>query len=473
VTGNVEVKGTLSKRLRLGDGNRHLLKSGAMETLPEALGRRLGDESLTGAQAVEQPPPESYGARRLALSRPRLGERALSATQVALLVYAASRLLYLVIALLDLLRHWGLAIPTAELYSPGLVPSVEALAHPQLIRELTNWDGVWYVNTALHWYPHTAIHWQTTLGFLPLYPMLIWLLSHVLFVSAGVAGVLVSLAGGAVATVLVQRLAQRWWGEAASRRAVLFFCFFPGSIVFSMAYSEGLAIPLIAGCLLALSDRRWVLAGLAAGFATAVEPAALAVIPACAVACIAELRGRLTDRRAWRSLAAPLLSPLGIAGFGIFLWAWTGTPLASYDTQRYSPGWSESSSVLALWHMTERMFTELLDFSNPRYPLNINLNYENGVLGALFLAFALWLIFAKLRPRMPAAAIAFTLAIAALTFTSANTPPNPRMLIVAFPALIAVAAWARGRWFIRFMAIELAITLACSPFVFVNVTLRP
>ena len=49
----------------------------------------------------------------------------------------------------------------------------------------------------------------------------------------------------------------------------MIFCLFPGSIVFSMVYAEGLLIPLAAGCILALQRRRWVMAGALAGLATA------------------------------------------------------------------------------------------------------------------------------------------------------------------------------------------------------------
>jgi hypothetical protein len=464
-----------------------------METLPKALGRRLGSEELPGAEEVVQlgsharaagvaaprapaaPGPGSVDDRpRAPVGALRARMRTWGPTQVALAVYAGSRLLFFVIALVDLLRTWRLQIPSAELLSPGLVPSVVSLAHPQLLRELSNWDGVWYVDTAVHWYPHAVVHWQSTLGFLPLYPMAMWLVSHVLFCSVAVAGLLISLVGGAVAAVLVQRLATQWWGEHAGRRALLFFCLFPGSIVFSMVYSEGLTVPLAAGCLLALAQRRWLLAGLLAALATAVEPVALAVIPACAVAAVGELRSRgLRERGAWRSLVAPALSPLGIGAFGVFLWAWTGTPLATYDVQRYSPGWAETTSPLALVNAATKMVSEPLDFSYAHYPLNINLNYENGVFGALFLLFALWLIVFRLRPRMPAPALALVLAVAALTLTSANTPPNPRMLLCAFPALMAVAAWAEGRRFRWLMGTELALTLICSPLVFVSTTLRP
>jgi hypothetical protein len=481
-----------------------------METLPEALGRRLGDESSRGASdsgTISLSPPveeraASGSSLARAFARARVPERwralARGPVGMALGVYAASRLLYLVIALFDLLRDWPLAIPSAELLSPGLVPSVKLLAQSPLGRELSNWDGVWYVNVALHGYPHAALHVQSTLGFMPLYPALIWLLSHVLFGSVLIAGLLISLAGGAVATVLVQRLSREWWGEAASRRAVLFFCFFPGSIVFSMVYSEGLTVPLTAGCLLALSRRRWLLAGVLAALATAVEPVALAVIPACLAAAWQELRRRgLRDRVAWRSLLAPVLSPLGIVAFAVFLWAWTGTPLASYDTQRYAPGWAEKSSVLTIFTDVQHMVHELFDFGSPIYPRNINLNYENGVFGAIFMLVGLWLMWRlqrriRRRPRtldsslaeasagasppngISLPAVVLTLAVGALTLTSANTPPNPRMLLCAFPAVVAIAAAVgRRRPFLALIGSELLLTILCSALVFVNVTLRP
>ena len=62
--------------------------------------------------------------------------------------------------------------------------------------------------------------------------------------------------------------------------AIAFWGIFPGTIVFSMVYSEGLSLALIAGAMRALQDRRWVLAGLLAATASAVEPVVFAIIPA-------------------------------------------------------------------------------------------------------------------------------------------------------------------------------------------------
>lgn len=143
--------------------------------------------------------------------------------------------------------------------------------------------------------------------------------------------------------MLVQRLAAGWWGgEATARRAVLLFCLFPGSVVFSMAYSECLTLPLVLGCLLALRSERW----LVAGFASAVGPAAVILFPVClAVAWRRIKASSCRDPAARRSLLAPLLAPAGLAIFAVYLWIHTGTPLASYEAQHY--GWHQGDPLEA------------------------------------------------------------------------------------------------------------------------------
>jgi hypothetical protein len=281
------------------------------------------------------------------------------------------------------------------------------------------------------------------------------------------AGLLISLIGGFITTVLVQRMATGWWGERAGRRATLFICLFPGSIVFSMVYSEGLMLPLAAGSLYALERRRWVLAGLLAAFATAVAPVAFAIIPACAAAALLELRRH--GWRARRALLAPLLAPLGAICFGIYLWLWTGSPFASYIAQRY--GWDERSTPLALMHTATRLWHEIIHFRGLPHA-GVNLNYLSGLLGAAFLAWALVLMW-RHRARIPVAAIVWTLGISFLIVTSLNVPPNPRMLICAFPALMVVAYHLRGVAYRRLIAISTGLLVVMSVISFVGIGLRP
>jgi hypothetical protein len=411
-----------------------------------------------------------------------------------LAVYLASRVLYLAIAVLDIF-----------------------LRNEPLNQALRQWDGKWYVLLAHNGYPHTLpTHYDdwSTLGFEPLYSMLMWLGGEILPRGAEMSGVLISLVAGGIAVVEMSILAERWWGRTASRRGVLFFCFFPGTIVFSMVYGEGLTLALVAGAMLCLEDRRWFLGGLLGGLATAIEPVAFAFIPAAAAVSLRELwrsgngsarlpasareaprvilaapgavlRG-LRDPDARRSLWAPILSPIGAVSFAIFLWSWVGSPLANYKAQKIA--WGESSSILAVYIQTR---TFVMEFVHWHGFGNVNLNLPAGFLGAFFMVWALWQMW-KLRRGLPTVRLTdegagrtltgsgvplmawvWTIFVALLTLTSDKTPPNPRMLIVAFPLLWAVAAPRTGRNQKILLGISLVLLIAMSIGTFANGSLRP
>jgi hypothetical protein len=350
--------------------------------------------------------------------------------------------------------------------------------HHPFTHELSNWDGLWYRELANKGYPHYPYHSQTTLGFLPAYPLLMWPLAHLIVLTGAlssiptamsVAGMIISGIGGLVATVLIQKLAAGWWGERAGRRAVIIFCLFPGSVVFSMVYSEGLAIPLAAGCILALQRKRWVAAGVLAGCATAVEPDAFVLIPVCAASALLELwRRGLWDRAAWRSVIAPLLSVSGLVAVACFLWAWTGTPFASFQAQRY--GWKEKTDPFALVHLTQRL-AEQISFSHFDQP-PIDMNLVVGFFGAVFLAVLLVLLARSWRT-VSIEALIWTAGISFLAVTSEYVPPNPRLLFTAFPAILVLARYVKGKAFWWLSAANGALLLGLSWWTFVGYGLRP
>ena len=383
----------------------------------------------------------------------RLRERAaaaISSARFALIVYLSTRALLLVVAVVN-----------------------GTLRHHAFTHELSQWDGLWYRELADHGYPTHVVHEQSTLGFFPLYPLVVWATSHAFVVpiahyeilSTTVAGVIVSGLGGLIATVLVGRLAESWWGEAAARRAILLFCLFPGSVVFSMVYAEGLMIPLAAGCILALQRRRWVLAGALAGLATATEPQALVLVLVCAVSAALELR---RHRSHLRALLAPALSLVGAVSFAAFLWIWTGSPFASLIAQR--DGWSERTDLFALVHLTEQLGDQI-SFKHFNHP-TIDLNLVVGLGGAILLIGLLVLVLRN-RREMSIEAIVYTLGIAWLGMTSEYVPPMPRLLITAFPAVIVVARYVRGRPFTVLLWVNGIALAGLSALTFVGTTLRP
>jgi Gpi18-like mannosyltransferase len=350
-------------------------------------------------------------------------------------------------------------------------------AHHNFLHELANWDGLWYRKLADQGYPTFASHRQTTLGFFPLFPITIWglgsflqlLFNHNEIWTATVAGVVISMTGGLIATTLVYRLAAGWFNGESARRATILFCVFPGSVVFSMVYSEGILLPLAAGCIYALQRRRWLLAGILAGLGTAVQPAGLVLVLICAVSAVAELRRRgWSLTRARPALVAPVLSITGISAFAVFLWFWTGTPLANYEAQHH--GWSEKTNLLAMVHLTTKLFGEI-SFSHLNEP-TINLNLVLGLIGTVLLLGMLVMMF-RSRHAVSIEAIVWTLGISFLALTSEDVPPNPRMLITAFPALIVAGHYIKGKWFRGLVWANVLLLILLSSLTFYGTTLRP
>jgi hypothetical protein len=271
------------------------------------------------------------------------------------------------------------------------------------------------------------------------------------------AALITSFTGGLISAVLIQRLATLWWGQQTARRAVAVFCLFPGSIVFSMAYSESLTLPLVIGCLLALRSGRWLAAGLLAALAGMAEPAALALIPACVAVAVCEIKPfGLKVSSVRRSLLAPLLAPAGLAAFAAYLWYRTGTPLAAYQAQRY--GWHQGNPIALLRRPLARHLIEH-PMTIPGHLLNLSL--WNGLLGSAFLICAL-LALTRVRHELTPGVLAWTVGVGVLSLWSLMTLTNARMLLIAFPAVIVWARTLRGRRFSWFLTAEIALLLIAS-----------
>jgi hypothetical protein len=375
----------------------------------------------------------------------RRASHALAGTRTTVLVYLATRVLLV-----------------------GEAAAVAAITHHSLSSALGHWDGAWYARLALHGYPAHPVHGPSTLGFLPLFPAFIWVLMQLGIQSPVLAGALISVIGGLVATLLVQRLATGWWGEASGRRAAILFCLFPGSVVFSMAYSEGLLIPLAAGCILALERRRWLLAGALAGFATATGADALALTVVCAVSAATMLyRYGPRDRETQRSLLAPLLSLTGIAAFAIFLWQWTGTPFATLHAQR--TGWHERLDPIALVHQGQ-VFVSQSHFNGSH--LALDLSPLAALLGTVVLVWGLVLLVR--RPRLASReAIAWVALVGALAVLSEHVGPNARVLVTAFPVVVVFAYRLRGRAYGWLLGANATLLVGMSALTFTGHTLTP
>jgi len=292
------------------------------------------------------------------------------------------------------------------------------------------WDGGWYLNLVAHGYPHSVPEVAgraapSTLAFFPAFPLAVRLVSAVPGVSDAVAGLFVSLASGGAAAWLVYVLARRLAGPAAARRATLLFSFFPGSIVFSLVYAEGLMIALAAGCFLALGRRRWVLGGVLAGLATATRPNAAVLVLACGWAAVAAIRRGQAKRRA---LAAPVLAAAGLSGFAVFQWLWTGEAGAWLRVEQQ--GWNQRVDFGRV------LFNEVLWFLKSPFG---NVERVIVVVGLAFAAAGLVVLVGLVRRGwIPGALAVYTVGIVVLGSVYRVDVLRPRALLAAFPLFIAL-----------------------------------
>lgn len=431
-----------------------------MEAASEAVGPDRDDDPL-GVTEIEMTTaaPAAVAEPALARARSRTRARWLSAAARQELlwisvVYLSARALLIIVAVLN-----------------------DSYGHHSLQSQLAHWDGLWYRDVANNGYPRQVSWLQTNLGFFPLFPISIYLLSPVLQLltthnqiwASTFSGVFISGAGGLVATVFVHRLADGWWGRAAARRATVLFVVYPGSVVFSMVYSEGLLLPLTAICIWALERRKWVLAGAMAGLGTAVQPVGLLLGLVCGVAALRELwRGGWRARSFHLGVVATAMSATGAVCFMAFLWIWTGNPLANYIAQHH--GWGEKTDALALWHTWQRMIPAFSPdhFNHP----TVNLNLLIGLVGAVMMLAELWLLW-RSRHEVSLPAIVWSLGITFFAFTSEYVPPNPRMVITAFPMLMVIARWVQGGWFAFIVFINAIALAVLSLLTFYGHMLRP
>jgi hypothetical protein len=316
----------------------------------------------------------------------------------------------------------------------GGVALIDVFTHKGLGKDLDDWDGVWFVRAAVDGWPrHLPLHHGhvagNTIAFFPGFPLTIRWASDLTSLPPLVVGLLISGAAGLSAVVAVGLLVRHFAGTEDARRATLLFVVFPGTFVFSLAYSEGIVITAVGFGLLALLRRQWWLAGLLGLVATATSPIALAFALSCAWCAVHEL----VTRRNWRALIAPILAPLGFVATMVWFWRHTG--------------------VLNAWRLTERGGWN--SYPSLRYPIHIVTTFvrdpvaptETGQL--LLVGMVVTIVGAVLavRQRQPVPVLIYGLTAAAMAALSAPVGLRPRFIMLAFPLVVAFGTRIHGRAF--------------------------
>lgn len=205
------------------------------------------------------------------------------------------------------------------------------------------WDAGWFLRVAMDGYPHGYTYDAAgrlegnELAFFPVYPMLIRGVAA-LGVPSGTAAIAVSWVAAAAAAIALHLLGTSLYERRAGWALVALVCSAPVSVVFSMAYSEGLFLALVAGMLVAAHQRVWWAAGLLGLAAALTRPTGAAAAVALAVAAL--LAVRESRAKAWQPLGA---AALALAGVPLFL-GWVGWRVGDWSAwfRIQTAGWGTS-----------------------------------------------------------------------------------------------------------------------------------
>jgi hypothetical protein len=362
-------------------------------------------------------------------------------------------------------RHWFLFWPlvayvSARVVTLAVLAATGPVNHHGLSGRLSRWDGQWFLRAAEQGWPrhlpmfHGHVAGNTT-AFFPVFPLSIRWVSSITTVSPLAVGVIISGVTGMTAIVAIGVLVRRFAGSEGAMRATLLFAIFPGTFAFSLAYNEGIVLTCIALGLVALLDRRWLLAGLLGMVATATAPISLAFVLSCAW-CAGWAAWR---NRSVRPIVAPALAVSGFLAYMFWLWRHTG--------------------VLNAWRLTERGgWKSSPDLS---YPFRIIWAFVRNPVGPtitgqiLFFGTIVAVVGAVLaiRQRQPAPVLIYGLAAALLGAISSPVGLRPRFVMLAFPLVVAYGLRLRGRAYVAGLVVSGTLLVAMTALEFVSLAVFP
>lgn len=298
---------------------------------------------------------------------------------------------------------------------------------------LMQWDGRWFRMLAEDGYPRNLPEQLgslrgagPTIGSLPLLPWtargfdLVWPGT----IDDALIAVMVPISLAAV--VMVGVVARDLYDVDVARRAMILFCFYPGSMALTWPSAEPLLVLCAAAAFACMHRRRWVLAGVFAALGALASPAAIALVFACLAAAVVAI----AVRRDWRALGCLLIAPLGLVAFSVWFANHTGVTAGWWRMQRQS--WAEG------WNWGETAGRYVWRFVDNPLAADEGALYAHTALAVASLVAGLY---CAVRRRIPAAILVYCLVIAVMMVGSDNLTARPRLVVAAFPLAIAVAAW--------------------------------
>ena len=370
-----------------------------------------GRESAPPTPAPDVARATGHGGTRL----DRLGNMLLPADRSALELWFLSRI----------------AVFVAATFAPWLLFDGEPV--PGVLERWSQWDADLYIEIARYGYggnPQQAPD-PGLPAFFPGLPLLLRLV-HVAVPNWTAAGLLISLAAGAVATIALSRLGEYEGPPGTGQRAVLALLVCPWAVFLAAGYTEALFLAFAVPAWLLARRGHWLGAALVAAGASSVRITGVFL----AVALVVEWVTRARPRRlaSLPCLAIPFVPP---ALYSTYLYVRTGDWLAWKHAQEV--GWGRS--LVPPW---EALRTTWNVATNPHSPHMWSFRFELLAAG-VGVALVLWLLARRQWGELTYVGIQ----VAALT-SSAYYLSIPRALLLWWPLWLLVAgSGLRRPWLYR------------------------
>lgn len=317
-------------------------------------------------------------------------------------------------------------------------------AHP--FAALAMWDGRWYAEIATRGYVLVPGHFSDP-AFYPLLPVL-ERTAHLAGIPPLVAGAVIANIGFLAGLIAMYALGRELLPEADAARAARYLAVFPMGFVFSMAYPEGIVLPLVAFAGLAAIRNRWLLAAACVAAATlAREEGLMLIVPLAAIA-IHRWPGLSTPERG-KAVAAVLAGPATLASFSVYLWHVLGDPLAWTKAEH---AWGRSFAVTGVYHAAATVVTAT--------------SHHQGWLyrDAAFCLVYAGLLVAAWRARVPRSWVIAGAGMVLLPLMTGSVDSDARFGLLALPCFWGLAYLGRRSWVDRAILVASPVLLAAAVF---------
>lgn len=319
---------------------------------------------------------------------------------------------------------WRLIIFISSLLGAYLLPLRERF---MAVTSLGNFDGFHYMSIAQHGYS------DYQQAFFPLYPLLIRytaLLTDNNYVWAAMTITYIALF---VWLFLLYKLIRLDFPSGVGKWTLVFILFSPVGFFFGAVYTESLFLTLVVAAFFLARKKRWLVAGLFVGLASATKLVGIFLLPALIVEWYMVYRKGTVYKHLYSLIGMMILSCTGLVSYCIYLWKVYGDPFLFIHAQPAFGANRSGGELIFLPQVVYRYIKIFLTVPFSHYDMWIAL-LEFVMLGiALFL-----LSYGVFKQKMRISYFLFAiLAIIGPTLTG-SLSSIPRYILVAFPLFIVL-----------------------------------